>query len=303
MKTKLSRREFSGLMGLGTSALMFPGFFACKSAGPSLKIGYTFINWGYRTDVLEEAVKNIAALGYHSFETFGWVMEEWEDKYGGIGRLIEKYGIPIQSAFCMLDVLDESRIEEESGSLDRWCSILKQYGGSVIVFTGRGKRDEEYAYMDHRDTIVKATNAYAGVAAKHELTFTYHQHTNTPIETREELYDLVENVDTDIVKLGPDIGQLLKGGTDPVAVVRDFMPMIKHVHLKDFAGGKPWVGYCPLGQGKVDIPAVLELLESPGFDGSVMAELDPGKDPPIPPEEAARVSRDYLAELGYKFTI
>ena len=302
MKAKISRRDFAGLMGLGTTALMFPGLLSCKS-GPKLKIGYTFITWGYKTEVLEEAVKHISALGYHSFETFGWVMEEWENEHGGIGKLMEKYDIPIQSAFCMLDVLDRSKIQEEAEKLQVWAGLLKQYGGEVIVFTGRGKRNDEYRYMDHRDTIVEATNEYAKRVAEVGLTFTYHQHTGTPIETREEVYDLVERVDTDIVKLGPDIGQLQKGGSDPVEIVKDFLPMISHVHLKDFVGGKPWVGYCPLGQGNVDIQTVLDLLEASDFKGSVMTELDPGKDPPIPPEEACRVSRDYLAELGYKFNI
>jgi inosose dehydratase len=302
MKPKLSRREFTGLMGLGTSALMFPGLYACKSKTPSLKIGYTFINFGYQADVLEEAVRTISALGFYSFETFGGVIERWENEYGGIGKLIDKYEIPIQSAFCGLDVLDESRIDEEAARMDLWCKLLKKYGGKVIEFTGNGRRNEEYNYMDHRDTIVKATNAYARVAAKHDLTFAYHQHTDTPIETREEIYDLVENVDTDIVKLGPDIGQLLKGGTDPVEFVRNFLPMIKHVHLKDFDGGDHWAGYCSLGQGKVNLPGVLDLLETDNFDGSVMVELDPDN-PSMPAAETAKASRDYLVELGYKFNI
>lgn len=304
MKSKISRREFAGLMGLGTSALMVPGLYACKSNTRSLKIGYTFINFGYRADVLEEAVKNISALGYHSFETFGWVMEEWENERGGIGQLIDKYEIPITSAFCELKILDETKIDEEAARMDVWCKLLKKYGGKVIVFTGQGqgRRNEEYKYMDHRDTIVKATNAYARVAARYDLTFGYHQHTGTPIETREEVYDLADHIDTDIVKLAPDIGQLLKGGTDPVEFVREFLPLIKHAHLKDFNGGDHWVGYCPLGQGNVNIPAVLDLLETDRFDGSVMVELDPNN-PAMPAVETARASRDYLIELGYKFNI
>ena len=78
--------------------------------------------------------------------------------------------------------------------------------------------------------------------------------------------------------------------------------MIKHVHLKDYDGGDHWVGYCPFGQGEVDIPGVLDLLETELFEGSVMGELDPDN-PAIPPVEAAKISRDYLVELGYKFNI
>jgi diguanylate cyclase (GGDEF)-like protein len=36
---------------------------------------------------------------------------------------------------------------------------------------------------------------------------------------------------------------------DALQVVKDFLPILKHMHLKDFAGGPHFAGYCPLGQG------------------------------------------------------
>src|SRR5213594_3398949 len=83
------------------------------------------------------------------------------------------------------------------------------------------------------------------------LTPVLHQHTGTCIETREETYAVMEAVDTRYLKFGPDIGQLQKGGSDPVRVVKDFLPIVHHMHLKDYVGGDAFVGYCPLGQGKV----------------------------------------------------
>ena len=82
------------------------------------------------------------------------------------------------------------------------------------------------------------------------------------METRDETYAVVEAMDTRVVKFGPDVGQLQKGGSDPVKVVKDFLPVIRHVHLKDFDGGNAYLGYCPLGQGKVDVKAVVEALEA-----------------------------------------
>ena len=51
-----------------------------------------------------------------------------------------------------------------------------------------------------------------------------HQHTGTCVETRDETYAVMEAVDTRYVKFGPDVGQLQKGGSDPVKVVKDFLP-------------------------------------------------------------------------------
>jgi inosose dehydratase len=97
------------------------------------------------------------------------------------------------------------------------------------------------------------------------------------------------------------VGQLAKGGSDPVKVVKDFLPLIRHVHLKDWNGGPHWAEYCPLGQGKVDLPAVLDLLESSPAMGIIMVELDPSPKAPLTPIEAARTSKEYLQKQGYIF--
>jgi inosose dehydratase len=128
-----------------------------------------------------------------------------------------------------------------------------------------------------------------------------HQHTGTCVETRDETYAVMEAVDTRYVKFGPDVGQLQKGGSDPVKVVKDFLPIVRHVHMKDYNGGEHYLGYCPLGQGKVDISGLADLLESSGNDLMIMAELDPSPQMPLAPLDAARINKTYLQSLGYVF--
>jgi inosose dehydratase len=71
--------------------------------------------------------------------------------------------------------------------------------------------------------------------------------------------------------------------------------------MKDYNGGEYYLGYCPLGQGKVNVPALVDLLESSGNDLMVMAELDPSPQMPLAPLEAARINKTYMQSLGYAF--
>ena len=111
----------------------------------------------------------------------------------------------------------------------------------------------------------------------------------------------MESADTRHLKFAPDVGQLQKGGVDALQVVKDFLPILKHMHLKDFVGGPHFGGYCPLGQGKVDIAGILDTLEKANSDANVMVELDGSKDQPMTPRETAQISKAYLEKLGYKF--
>ena len=73
------------------------------------------------------------------------------------------------------------------------------------------------------------------------------------------------------------------------------------MHLKDFVGGKYFAGYCPLGQGKVDLVSVLNTSEGAGHPVNVMVELDRAPDTPISARETADISKAFLVKQGYKF--
>ena len=158
-----------------------------------------------------------------------------------------------------------------------------------------------YVFAEHKTNIVEALNEMGKALTDIGIIGALHQHTDTCIETREETYAVMEAVDTRYVKFGPDVGQLQKGGSDPVKVVKDLLPTIRHVHMKDFNGGPDYLGYCPLGQGKVDIAALCDLLESSGNDMMIMCELDPSKGMPVPALECARINRQTMAGHGYTF--
>ncbi len=225
---------------------------------------------------------------------------------GGFKQVVEKYGVPIISAFCSTDVLDSSKRKEETDKLVRWCKLLKENGGKVIEYCPTGIKREGYNYKEHKKNLVESMNEYARAVTDQGLVCALHPHTGTPIETEEEVYFIMENLNTTYMKFGPDVGQLEKGRADPVKIVKDFMPLIEHVHLKDFAGGdNGYLGYSPLGKGKVKIAKILKLLERRRDEmaGMIMFELDSDRKikTPISEFEAAKISRDYLARLDYKF--
>src|SRR5690242_18535317 len=147
MKNTLNRRDFVRLAGLaGAGALIAPNLAFEEAKKRKFKIGSTFILWGYGADNLEPALKDMATLGYHSFETFGKVIGERETKRGGFGQVVQKYGVPIISAFCATDVLDPSKKTAEMEKLVRWSKLLKANGGKVIEYCAGGRRARDFNY-------------------------------------------------------------------------------------------------------------------------------------------------------------
>ena len=291
----LTRRNFSKWMASGAIATKS---ILAADAARKLKIGHTGITWPNNNS--EQAIQDVSSLGYHGFETFGEVLEDWE-KRGGIRPALDVHHLPLISGYCTFNMVDPLKRKDELAKMSRWGEIIKKNGGSVSVLGPNGVPRATYDFAANKSNIIATLNECGKMLTDLGLTPALHQHTGTCIETRDEVYAVLDAVDPKYVKFGPDIGQLQKGGSDPVQVVKDYFPLVRHMHLKDYDGGPNYAGYCPLGQGKVNIPAILDMVESGNMKGMIMVELDSSRAMPIPAAETARISKSYLQKLGYTF--
>ncbi len=89
------------------------------------------------------------------------------------------------------------------------------------------------------------------------------------------------------VGLTVDTGHLARSGVrDLPGFVREFGPLVDNVHLKDVRDG----AWRLLGDGDLDLVAVLAALEEIGFDGWLCVDEESDADL----ETGMRVSREWL---------
>jgi inosose dehydratase len=306
----MNRRVFSQ-----TLSAAIAGYRALAADKLTLHVGHTGLTWiplgppqGAPPPInpmvdpqyVEAAIRDIASLGFYGIELFGNQIEAME-AHGGIGALLEKHNLPLISAYCGTNLSDSAQRKDAIAKTLEWAKLIKKFNGRVVVVGPNGVRRGAYDFKAHKDDILTTLNELGKAVTDLGLTAVLHQHTGTCVETRDETYAVMEAVDTRVMKFGPDIGQLQKGGSDPVQVVKDFLPLVQHMHMKDYSGGKEYLGYCPLGQGKVNVPAILSMMEGRKTAGLVMVELDSPPPQPMPAIETARIAKAYLEKQGVTF--
>ncbi|HET7399654.1 MAG TPA: TIM barrel protein [Intrasporangium sp.] len=190
-------------------------------------------------------------------------------------------------------------------------------GASTLVLaaaTGQEGYDERPVLDDAGwDTLLRNLDRIAAAAAEAGLVATLHPHVGTMVES---------GADADRVLAGSgiglclDTGHLLIGGGDPVAVARSHPHRIAHVHLKDvrrdvadrvrsgeltYTEGVRAGMYVALGEGDVDVDAIVTTLEDEGYAGWYVLEQDtvlagdPGGGGPV---EDVRTSLYHLLGLA-----
>ena len=166
-------------------------------------------------------------------------------------------------------------------------------------------------------TLLAHLDRISDAASARGLTATLHPHVGTMVESGEETQRVL---DGSRIGLCLDTGHLLIGGGDPVAVAQQYPERIAHTHLKDVvlamaqrvqSGAATYTAavaegmYVPLGQGDVDIAAIVSALENSGYAGWYVLEQDtiltaePGSGDSGPdPVADVRASVDYLLSVA-----
>jgi sugar phosphate isomerase/epimerase len=139
--------------------------------------------------------------------------------------------------------------------------------------------------------LIVACNAAGALARDHGLAFGMHNHwwEFEPLGGEMPIRLLHEALHPDVF-WQLDLYWAQTGGADPAAVVAELGGRVRSVHWKDgpCVHGEPMTA---LGQGKVDVPRILQAITRP-LDWVV--ELDECATDPL---EAARQSRVYLESL------
>jgi inosose dehydratase len=140
----------------------------------------------------------------------------------------------------------------------------------------------------------------------------FHHHLGTYVETPEDVERLLELTD---VQLCLDTGHLLLAGGDPVTALREWSARVGHVHIKDgdtkilaaaLADGSDLRelmgrgGFARLGEGELDLPAVIRTLDDIGYAGWIIIEQDtlPGRRTVAQNIADQAANRQKLKDLG-----
>jgi inosose dehydratase len=230
-------------------------------------------------------------------------------------ELLSSYGLKAVAEFVPL-VLHDPRVDPTE-VLDTALDGLVAAGASVVVLAAATGADGYDARPVLDDAawrhVAQSLDRFSARALDRGVTACLHPHVGTVVESAD---DIDRVLTTSGVPLCLDTGHALIGGADPVALARDAGDRIKHVHLKDVdpawadrvrAGEVDYSAavaagmYRPLGQGGVDIAAIVGSLEATGYDGWYVLEQDTvlagepeGRGPAADVEQCLAFLRDSL---------
>ena len=160
---------------------------------------------------------------------------------------------------------------------------------TMRVFSGNAKPD--YAFEDGFAWIVDGLAAGAHYAESHGVTLALENH-GLMAGHSDQVRRVIEAVGSPALRANIDTGNFLLVNQNPTEAAQDLADLAALVHLKDFRraradetehiykalDGTAFTG-AVVGQGEVELAAIVKILDDAGYDGWLSLEYEGGDDP------------------------
>jgi inosose dehydratase len=299
----------------------------------TLRVGNAPVSWAvYEADrpnpPFARILDEIAASGYEGTELgpYGYLPTD----PAALRRELDARQLGLGSSFVPLPLEDASQRATSVGKALAVARLLATQNVAELILAdaedaqrqkiaGRIPSDGSAGWSDAQWRDAAATVNAVAKALRDELAMrvVMHHHAGTFIETPAEVDRFLAETDPETVGLLLDTGHYVYGGGDPVELLRRHGGRVRYVHLKDARAeelahvrgsqatmNEAWGRgvFCPLGEGVVDFPRVVEALRGNGYSGWLIVEQDvvPDAQGRLQPEpfDSAKKSRAYLRGLG-----
>ena len=223
---------------------------------------------------ISEAVKRLMAKGFDGVEIssynkkFDLHSEFFSEGFSAkIKDTLAECGVTAYSIFAHMDyVVDDERYEY----VKRIIRIGGEIASPVIIVTGGmdGKSPE-------RDTLyakqVQRTRELCKIAAGNGVTLAVEFEPNFVVGTTKQTLKLLEDVDSESLRINLDIGHVFLADPDPMEAIASCRGLMIHAHIENMAKGvhNHIVPY----EGDMDLREYFRQMQAIGFDGFASIDL------------------------------
>jgi inosose dehydratase len=274
-----------------------------------MRIACHGITWGQANFLV--AIDEVAALGFHGFETFASVMDDYQgEKFPEFRQLLRDRGLELVALYGGGAMHVASEVDAVIARNLRIAQFLSRNGADRLVL-GPGRRGAQAPTPQELDTLVACATEIGKQTAELGVLACLHPHINTVVESIGEIDYVCDRLDPSVVAIAADTAHFAKGNPSvqgaETRLFAKYVDRIKYVHLKDWDPNLPAeaVGeggtaiirdFVELGEGQVDLRGCIDILRRHGYPGWITIELDYTRRTPY---ESVEMSKRYLVnELG-----
>lgn len=286
----MNRKDFISLSGLG-----FLGLYACGTSNMISKEKPLAIQLYTIRDAvsanLEKSLERLANLGFTQLEIYGYDGKFFGKNRAEFQTILKNVGMEVISSHHTTGIVHNSK----GTLLNNWEQSVEDlyFIGSKYMVCSYLFPEERTA--EHYKKLPELLNKSGLMTKKAAIGFAYHNH-DFEFEKFEEntIYDFIlDNTDSDLVKMELDLYWISKAGLNSVEYFEKYPRRFPLWHVKDMKAGTK--DFAEIGNGTIDFKTIFEAREKAGLKHWFVEQDSSDKDM----FESLKISTDYIAKNNF----
>ncbi len=244
--------------------------------------------------VLPTIGRDLAAAGYDGLEIGYAYVNDPNDvaahRRAVYGNGLETAGIHVGGAWHDPVAVREKSMPQARAAAEFAGAVGAEY---LVISTGR-KQNGPLTQAEIDLQVTHLTELCAFTAAEGVMPL-LHNHQHEFAHGAQVFRGIMAGISADALGLCLDFNWAVWGGADGIAVLREFYPRLRMVHIRDTVGNATCVEV--LGEGDVALAEVFSVLRANGYSHWVLHEWsdsDPKSE--LPTAEIARLNQEHLRQ-------
>ena len=250
-----------------------------------MKIGCQTITFGgerHKTD-LQGIIKSVAEAGFDGMEN-GFARFNTAEKENYKNWLLD-CNIKMSAIHIGGDFNDEESVKRQHENVPALIDLAHALDCKNIFFSGSPKNHSVEAYK----VVAENLNEIGKMLNAEGLVLSYHNHDWEIKDDCLGMYTLCDETDAANLSFVPDVGWVVRGGANPVDVIKRLGTRVSNLHFKEFTSDNK---FTELGKGIVNFKEVYEFVKD--RDMWIIAEQDSSE---IGADESIKQNCAYIKSL------
>jgi len=261
----------------------------------------------WRRRPLKQFLDEAGQAGYEGSELTSWQAMQW-GRHHHLRTELEHAGLPLVAFYHSARLCCPDVAKEEFRESVQAVEMARSLGARYIVL-GNPPKHREHVRTGLK-TLQLSLNRLGEACSRKGIILVYQPHYGGPVQTPEEVSELMDGTDSGLVSLCLDTAHIALGGGDPSGLMRQWGHRVRYIQIKDLRVSPPgwgermaWLvhyarlgslggyfrGLYPLQQGLRAVSSVMfttpgagrlnfhgfrDAMESVGYAGWLTVELD-----------------------------
>lgn len=239
-----------------------------------IRFGYEAISWQEASSAyvgrIDHILPVLSACGFAGVEPETCMLGSFLRDPEGLKGLLEENAVSLAAICYPEHWRGDGETDEEKARAREVVALLSQLPGTLLQLCPRSGKDRANL-QERQANSIRCMNNVARRAAGAGISCAVHPNfpPGSAFRTNEDYSVLADGLDSNVVGLVGEVGNMVLAGMDPLETLRQYRQLIRHVHLKDLTPTGDW---CEMGKGVVDFPAIVHYLKDTAYDGWVIID-------------------------------